>query len=62
MVRAGNETRGRLRWQRADEPHAQPTLFSAPDERVRHPEFADLEFIHVRAKRIINEVPAAARV
>ncbi|MDQ3932692.1 MAG: radical SAM protein [Actinomycetota bacterium] len=40
----------------------QPTLFSEPGERIRHPEFEDLEFIHVRAKRIINEVPAAARV
>ncbi|MDQ4129595.1 MAG: radical SAM protein [Actinomycetota bacterium] len=62
MVRAGDDSRGRLRWQPADEPGAQPTLFSDPGERIRHPEFADLEFIHVRAKRIINEVPAAARV
>ncbi len=62
MVRAGEDTRGRLRWQPADEAAIQPTLFSEPSERVRHPEFADLEFIHVRAKRIINEVPAAAGV
>ncbi|MDP9023507.1 MAG: radical SAM protein [Actinomycetota bacterium] len=37
-------------------------LFADAAERVRHPEFAGLEFIHVRAKRIINQVPAASRV
>ncbi|MFN2556648.1 MAG: radical SAM protein [Nitriliruptorales bacterium] len=51
-----------MRWQPADEGGDQPSLFSDVAERIRHPEFADLEFIHVRAKRIINEVPAAARV
>lgn len=33
-----------------------------PRERITHPEFADVEFIHVDAKRIINSLPAASRM
>lgn len=29
-------------------------------ERVAHPEFAGMEFVHVRTKRLLNHVPAAA--
>jgi DNA repair photolyase len=29
-------------------------------ERVTHPEFAGMEFVHVRAKSLLNHVPAAA--
>jgi DNA repair photolyase len=47
-----------LRWELADAPHAQATLF---DESIfeREPgrgEFRGLEFLHVRAKRIINDL------
>src|SRR5881398_1932738 len=47
-----------LRWELADQPGAQPALF---DESIfeREPgrgEFRGLEFLHVRAKRIINDV------
>src|SRR2546423_5887269 len=47
-----------LRWELADQPGAQPALF---DESVfeREPgrgEFRGLDFLHVRAKRIINDV------
>lgn len=31
-------------------------------ERITHPEFAGVEFLHVRAKRLLNHVPAAARL
>jgi DNA repair photolyase len=49
-----------LRWELADAPHAQSALF---DESIfeREPgrgEFRGLEFLHVRAKRIINDVGA----
>ena len=50
----------RLRWTLAE--REAPTLFGAEGERIRHPEFADMEFLHVRAKRIINEVPAKSRM
>src|SRR5207302_10346702 len=47
-----------LRWELADQPGAQPALF---DESIfeREPgrgEFRGMEFLHVRAKRIINDV------
>jgi DNA repair photolyase len=29
-------------------------------ERVTHPEFAGIEFVHVRAKSLLNHVPAVA--
>src|SRR3954468_19367777 len=49
-----------LRWELADAPRAQETLF---DESIfeREPgrgEFRGMEFLHVRAKRIINDVGA----
>lgn len=48
----------RLRWRTIEQ---EPTL---PDldvgQRVTHPEFAGMEFLHVRAKSLLNEVPAAA--
>jgi DNA repair photolyase len=56
------ESRARLRWRLADEPPAQAELF--PDGALgRVPgtgEFAGLEFLVVRAGRVINEVPAGA--
>ena len=48
----------RLRWSTVEQ---EPTL---PDlgvgQRVTHPEFQGMEFLHVRAKSLLNEVPAAA--
>lgn len=58
MGQASKQTRRRVRWQTVgadDGPQA--SLFTAPDQRIRHPEFRDLEFVHVRAKSLINPVP-----
>jgi DNA repair photolyase len=51
-----------LRWSPVGRDAPQPALFADAGERVRHPEFADMEFLHVRAKTIINRVPAGSRV
>jgi DNA repair photolyase len=54
-----------LRWRLADEDgNGQQALFEedAPRWRAGHGEFRGLEFLHVNAKRIINEVPAASRM
>ncbi len=55
----------RFRWKLADDDGGQPALF-ADDELVdRHVgkgEYRGLEFLHVNAKRIINEVPNASRM
>ena len=56
MLRGVSESQ--LRWELADAPHAQSALF---DESIfeREPgrgEFRGLEFLHVRAKRIINDL------
>jgi DNA repair photolyase len=61
IVGMSQRTSGRrLRWSSVAEERPQAALFAASDERVRHPEFRDLEFIHVRAKSLINAVPEAA--
>ncbi|MDQ3947221.1 MAG: radical SAM protein [Actinomycetota bacterium] len=56
--------RTELRWRLAEEEDAgQQRLFEEPTGwHAGHGEFRGLEFLHVRAKRIINEVPAASRV
>src|SRR5262249_46230887 len=48
----------------SEEEQSQPRLFDddAPRWRAGHGEFRGLEFLEVRARRIINEVPEAARV
>ena len=54
-----------LRWRLAEEDgNGQQALFEedAPRWRAGHGEFRGLEFLHVNAKRIINEVPAASRM
>ncbi|HEX2063753.1 MAG TPA: radical SAM protein [Acidimicrobiales bacterium] len=55
-----------FRWKLADEEAgAQPALFSEDELVDRHVgtgEFRGMEFLHVNARRIINEVPAASRV
>src|SRR5687768_9719101 len=56
-----------MRWKLATEEDEGPqgTLFPEDDVVDRHVgtgEFRGLEFLHVRARRIINEVPSAARL
>ena len=55
-----------FRWRRAEEEAAAaPVLFDADrllDRHVGTGEFAGMEFIHVNARRIINEVPEVSRV
>jgi DNA repair photolyase len=48
----------RLRWTTVEEEQA--LTLPGTTERVRHPEFAGIEFVHVRAKSLLNHVPAAA--
>ncbi|MGN6380081.1 MAG: Rv2578c family radical SAM protein, partial [Gaiellales bacterium] len=50
-----------LRWRLAGD-HAQPTLFD-PDEGVEpRRELPEVEYLHVRARRIVNEVPKASQM
>jgi DNA repair photolyase len=54
-----------FRWRRADEDGGQGALFSDEELVERHVgigAYAGLEFLHVNAKRVINEVPAASRM
>jgi DNA repair photolyase len=50
-----------LRWPQADRPQAQGALFDEPvfEREPGRGEFRGMEFLHVRAQRIINEVPGA---
>ena len=50
-----------LRWRLAGD-HGQPTLFD-PDEGVEpRRDLPDVEYLHVYARRIVNEVPKASRM
>ena len=49
-----------LRWTRAEEPSAQGELFGDGGWQAGSGEYRGLEFLHVRARRIINEVKGAA--
>ncbi|HET6810249.1 MAG TPA: radical SAM protein [Acidimicrobiales bacterium] len=54
-----------LRWRLAGDDAGQGTLFDADELLDRHfgtGEFKGLEFLHVNARRIINEVPASSRM
>ena len=54
-----------FRWRLADDDGGQPMLFAEEeleDRRVGIGEYRGLEFLHVRAKRIINPVPAGSRM
>jgi len=65
MAEASEEARAQLRWRLADEPAGpQQALFAeeAPAWRAGHGEFRDLEFLEVKAQRIINPVPPQSRV
>ncbi|MGH9246131.1 MAG: radical SAM protein [Acidimicrobiales bacterium] len=52
-----------MRWPLADAPKAQGALFNEPifEREPGRGEFRGLEFLHVRARRIINEVPGEPR-
>jgi len=65
MARASEEARAQLRWRLADESTGpQQSLFEeeAPTWRAGHGEFRDLEFLEVKAQRVINPVPPQSRV
>jgi DNA repair photolyase len=54
-----------LRWRLADDDCGQPALFGHDELLDRHVgkgEYRGLEFLHVNARRVINEVPAASRM
>ena len=53
-----------LRWDQVDEPRPQQMLFDEPvfERRPGLGEYRGLEFLHVRAQRIINEVKGINRV
>ena len=65
MAGVSEDARTRLRWRLADEIDAgQQALFAEepPAWRAGHGEFRDLEFLEVRAQRVINPVPPRSRV
>ncbi len=47
---------GQLRWELDDAPGDQPALFEPVERHVGKGEFRGMEFLHVRAKTIINEL------
>ena len=54
-----------FRWRLSDDDGGQPMLFAEEDLVERHVgvgEYRGLEFLHVNARRIINEVPASSRM
>jgi DNA repair photolyase len=50
-----------LRWSRVEEPRPQQTLFDEPifERQPGRGEYRGIEFLHVRAQRVINEVKGA---
>jgi DNA repair photolyase len=52
----------RLRWRLTDDDGGQPELFDTVETVPGTRELAGLEFLHVRAKRVINRVPEASRM
>ena len=52
-----------LRWRLADDDGGQGALFEPEVERhIGRGEFRGMEFLHVQARRVINEVPKASRM
>ncbi|HEY2429688.1 MAG TPA: LAGLIDADG family homing endonuclease [Acidimicrobiales bacterium] len=54
-----------LRWTVVEDESSPPRLFAADDFVDRHVgtgEYRGMEFLHVNAKRVVNEVPAASRM
>ncbi|MFW5933203.1 MAG: radical SAM protein [Actinomycetota bacterium] len=52
------DARAQLRWESIEDEQA--LALPGTGERITHPEFAGIEFLHVRAKSLLNHVPAAA--
>jgi DNA repair photolyase len=52
------EAAQRLRWSTVEE--ERELALPGMGERITHPEFAGIEFVHVRAKSLLNHVPAAS--
>jgi len=53
----------KLRWRLADDDGGQGALFEQEMERhIGRGEFRGLEFLHVHARRVVNEVPKASRM
>jgi DNA repair photolyase len=55
----------KLRWRLADDDCGQPALFGDDellDRHVGRGEYRGLEFLHVNARRVINQVPASSRM
>ena len=56
---------GRLRWRLAEDDGGQGALFPEEELVERHVgrgEFAGTEFLHVKARRVLNEVPSGSRL
>ena len=51
-----------LRWRLADDDGGQGALFEQVERHIGRGEFRGMEFFHVNARRLINEVPKASRV
>jgi DNA repair photolyase len=54
-----------FRWKKADDDGGQPMLFAEEELVDRHVgigEYRGLEFLHVNARRVINEVPASSQM
>ncbi len=51
-----------LRWKLTDDDGGQPELFDAIERVPGTRDLAGLEFLHVRAKRVINRVPETSRM
>jgi len=65
MAGASNEARAQLRWRLADDCNSpQQALFEEepPTWRAGHGEFRGLEFLEVKAQRVINPVPPQSRM
>jgi DNA repair photolyase len=64
-VAEGSGVPVKLRWRLADDDCGHPALFGDDELLDRHVgkgEYRGLEFLHVNARRVINEVPAASRM
>ena len=65
MAGASEEARAQLRWRLADDCSGpQQALFeeAPPTWRAGHGEFRGLEFLEVRAQRVVNPVPPQSRM
>jgi DNA repair photolyase len=51
-----------LRWRLADGGDPQGALFEEVERHVGRGEFRGMEFLHVQARRVVNEVPKASRM